>query len=91
MFLGYDRGSNEYVLATQKRIVKARAIQRMVEGKRWNAEALQEVTLSPYSLYVRPDPEVYFRKDPAVVTEETQKKPRSHHRTTRSQPKQTYT
>jgi phage FluMu protein Com len=74
VFLGYDRGSNEYMLWTQKKIVKARTIQRVTAENRWNGEALQEVSASPYSLYTKPPVDVYFRKDPSVTVEAEKQK-----------------
>jgi hypothetical protein len=66
VFLGYDRLTAEYVLYTQGKVVKTRALQRRAEGSRWNGDALEEVKTSPYALYRRPDAEVVFQHDPSA-------------------------
>jgi hypothetical protein len=58
------------VLYTQGKVVKTRALQRRPDGGRWNSEALEEVKVSPYALYRRPDAEVVFRNDPSARRQE---------------------
>ena len=69
IFLGYDRESNEYVMHTQGRLLKTRAVQRITKASRWNPEAVQEVTVSPYSSYKKPEVEKVFMKDPSIERE----------------------
>ena len=64
VFLGYDRDTNEYAFHTQGQTLKTRALQRITKDKRWNCEALQEVKLSPHSLYKKPEVDKMFTKDP---------------------------
>ena len=70
IFLGYDRATAEYVLYSQNRVLKTRALQRVPEDNRWNAEALEEVRISPYALYQRPRPDVVFRQDPSAARQQ---------------------
>ncbi len=67
--MGYCRETHEYLFHTQGRILRSRALQRVPSGERWNAEALQEVRVSPYALYRRPDAETIFMKDPSMEIE----------------------
>ncbi len=67
VFLGYDRLTNEYVCHSQGRIFKTRTLQRLSSDRRWSPQAIEEVKTSPYALYQKPKPEVFFREDPSVV------------------------
>ena len=70
VFVGYDRETNEYVLHTQGRLLKTRAIQRLTKEKRWSSEALQEIEATPYSMYRKPELERIFMRDPSLEVEE---------------------
>ena len=56
VFLGYDRLTNEYILHTQGRILKSRAIQRLVADRRWSADAIEEIRTRPQDAYRKPAP-----------------------------------
>jgi len=70
VFLGYHRETHEYSFHTQGRLLRTRALQRVPTGSRWNAEALQEVKVTPYSLYQKPDTEAILARDPSIAVEQ---------------------
>ena len=65
VFLGYDSLSNEYLYFSQGRIAKSRALQRISEDARWNAQAVGEINVTPHDAYVKPNPEIVFGQQPA--------------------------
>ncbi len=51
LFIGYHRSSNSYRLVTENnQVMKSRALQSKPMEDRWNAEALKDVTPTPWSL-----------------------------------------
>ena len=64
VFMGYDRITNEYIFHSNGRIGKSRAVQPVTKERRWSAEAIQEVSISPYATHVKQAPEVFFKKHP---------------------------
>ncbi len=76
MFLGYDYLTNEYILHSQGRIVKARALQRLSCDQRWSAKALEEVRMTPHDTYQKPEPGVVFGEQAAKEDEEKEKEGR---------------
>ena len=62
VFLGYDRLSNEYTFCDHGRIVKSRALQRLSASRRWDAQAVEAVTKTPYDGYTRVDTQVVFKE-----------------------------
>ena len=72
IFLGYDSLSNEYICHSQERIFKCRTVQRLSADRRWVPEAIEEVKTSPYALYQKPKPDIFFRKDPSTALQKQQ-------------------
>ncbi len=74
VLLGYDRLTAEYVLYSQNKVLKTRALQSVPEDRRWNGDAPEEVRISPCALYQRPRPEIVFRKDPSIAKQQMAEK-----------------
>ncbi len=47
VFLGYNRMSNTYLVATESGIVATRSVTRRPEAKRWRADALARISALP--------------------------------------------
>ncbi len=63
VFLGYNRQSNTFIVATESGIVMARSITRRPERERWQAEALARVRETPGALKARAErPRVRFEQ-----------------------------
>ena len=52
VWLGHERGSNEYLIGTDKGVVRAWAVKRRPESERWSAAAIKNMQGTP----ARPDP-----------------------------------
>ena len=46
-FMGYDRYSNEYVLAEGEHIKRSRTVQRVPRAQQWDWRALQSIAVLP--------------------------------------------
>ena len=57
VFLGYNRSSNSYVIATEAGTVSARSLYRRPIANRWSLERISAIVATPWSLREKPDRE----------------------------------
>ena len=65
VFTGYNVTSNTFKIATASSYTTARSITRRPVSDRWNADAVAQIRVTPWSLAERPEPRVTFH-EPAV-------------------------
>ena len=55
VFIGFSRDSNEFILwdTIEKKVTRARSVQRISDSKRWNAEVLVAVNQRPQDALYR--------------------------------------
>ena len=67
LFLGYSRGSNEYLVWSieDQALVRARSLQRKPSVGRWSSEELMKVNLRPQDAFYRSTAEPTGRREPS--------------------------
>ncbi len=72
-FLGFHRSSNTYIIGTPQGTVTARALMRRPIENRWKAEAMSQLTATPWSERDRPEPTVRFEQGTELAEEAPQR------------------
>ena len=75
VFLGYNRSSNSYIVATEAGTVSARSLYRRPIANRWSLERISAIVATPWSLREKPDREVRLAEN--IEEQGTPAEPRS--------------
>ena len=60
VFLGFNRSSNTYIVATLEGVANVRSLYRRPAASRWDFEAISKIAATPWSTRERPEAEAHF-------------------------------
>ncbi len=69
VFLGYQRSSNCYTVATERGVISTRSIYRQPLPQRWSAAAVAKIRATPWTERERQHGEVQFREPPETTAD----------------------